>query len=140
MNSVRFLLPMILGLVGCASSQDKAMQFGAQGLGLTGVSVKPLCESNEMPYQIHGQKYAAQMNAAHIPVSLGYAQVVCCSSDACRLAGESNLFPRPEWIGAATSMIDSWKGSFSTPVSVPSPLPPRQFPAYEDRIVIPVVH
>jgi hypothetical protein len=92
---------------------QKAAQFGQTDLGLTGVSVESLCKDNEESFQLRGQKYSAQIPVIQQKFQLGVSQVACCSSDSCHVAGESNLFPRPQLSGAA-DMIEGWKKSISS--------------------------
>lgn len=102
------LLGLVLFSIGCTTPAQKAAEYGTKDLGLQGVSVENLCQSGEMPFQLRGQKYSAQVPVIDQRFQLGVAQVLCCSSDQCRVSGESTLFPRPQFVGAG-DMIEGWK-------------------------------
>ena len=113
LRAQKFLLVALVaafGLIGCAGPQDRAIQYGTQELGLTGVSIDPLCRPNEEAIQLRGQKYDAAVPVVQQRFQLGVAQVLCCSSDSCRVSGESTLFPRPQFVGqgSASEMIEEW--------------------------------
>ena len=116
-----------LGLLGCVGPQDRAAQYGSQELGLTGVSIDPLCKPNEEAIQLRGQKYDAAVPVLQQRFQLGVAQVLCCSSDSCRVSGESTLFPRPQFVGqgSASELIESWRNRIQQMLPSPPSLPPQ---------------
>lgn len=115
---VFFLALLASFSIGCTTPTQKAVEYGTRDLGLTGVSVEPLCSTNEEPIQLRGQKYSANIPVVQQQFQLGVAQVLCCSSSACRVSGESTLFPRPQFVGAG-DLIEQWKQKIPS-VSWPS--------------------
>lgn len=138
----------LLGLVGmlaigCTSPAQKAAEYGTRDLGLTGVSIESLCSAGEVAFQLRGQKFSASIPVVDQRFQLGVAQVLCCSSSACRVSGESTLFPRPSFVGAG-DMIEQWKQklpSVSWPSAENLPSLPRfdgGYRAPENAVPIPV--
>lgn len=129
LKQVAFVAGFVMALlsIGCTSASERAAQFGTRDLALTGVAVSPLCTDNEESFQVHGQKYSVNVPVVQQQFQLGISQVVCCSKDACRLAGESNLFPRPEWVGGASAMIEGLSEGIRNHLPSSLPAPPRKW-------------